>query len=271
MRRLILLLLALLLVSPAAAFDWKDYDKGQRLDIRRFAVNNGLFTLYHEVGHLLIDKLELPVLGREEDAADNIATWMLLQKGTPEANQALEDAVQGWALTAEYFDDRWTNEDFASGYSPDRQRAMQIVCLLVGADGAAFRPVADDYALNSDRQHMCHFEYELIDRSMRQLLAKAASGTEVTVVYHDSGRHLKLAEQMLRNSGIIETVAEEVRRGYRLGGEVTMTVAQCGEPNAFYDTASAEIIFCYELMQDFVDLYADELPRQPTGKKPKSR
>ncbi|NGP18977.1 DUF4344 domain-containing metallopeptidase [Devosia aurantiaca] len=267
MRRLALLLLAVLLASPAAAFDLKDYDKSQRLDMRRFAINNGLFTLYHEVGHLLIDKLDLPVLGREEDAADNIATWMLLQKATPEANQALEDAVAGWALTAEFFDDKWTNEDFSSGYSPDRQRAMQIVCLSVGADRAAFRPVATDYDFDNDRQNSCHFEYELIDRSMRQLLSKAGSGTEVTVTYLDSGRHLKLAEQMLRNSGIIDEVAEEVRQGYRLGGEVTVTVAQCGEPNAFYDTSTTEIIFCYELMQDFIELYAAELPSPSTGKR----
>ena len=37
-----------------------------------FAANNSLFFIYHEVGHLLIDQLALPVLGKEEDAADNM-------------------------------------------------------------------------------------------------------------------------------------------------------------------------------------------------------
>ena len=274
MRRLLMLsisLIAALSASPTLAFDLSGFDKSQRLDIRRFAISNSLFTLYHEVGHLLIDQMRLPVLGREEDAADNMATWMLLEKKTPEANQVLEDSAEGWALTSASFDDRWTNEDFASGYSPDRQRAMQIVCLTVGADGAAFRPVANSYAMLPDRQHSCHFDYDLIDSSMRALLADAGTGTDVTVVYHDSAGALVPAAQMLRNSGIIDDVAEEIRRGYRLDNAVTMTVTECGEPNAFYDPETVEIIFCYELVQDFVDLYAAELPKTTVRKKPKPR
>ncbi len=272
MRLILLVLTALLaLVGPALSFDLSDFSKGQRLDIRRFAINNSLFTLYHEVGHLLVDQMDLPVLGREEDAADNMATWMLLQQKTPEANRVLEDAVEGWALTSAFFDDRWTNEDFASGYSPDRQRAMQIICLTVGADGAAFRGMADSYAMHPDRQHTCLFEYDLIDRSMRQLLSKSGGDSEVRVIYHDSGRHLQLAEQMLRNSGIVERVAEEVRQGYRLDNEVTFAVTECGEPNAFYDPTAIEIIFCYELVQDFIDLYSADLPVINTGKERKQK
>ena len=265
MRRILLVLTALLaLGAPVLAFDIGDYRKTDRLDMRRFAVNNGLFTLYHEVAHLLIDRLQLPVLGREEDAADSMATWMLLQKNTPDANRALEDAAEGWFLTGDSFDNRWTDDDFASGYSPDRQRAMQIICLIVGADGAAFRPIANHYMISADRQRSRHFDYNLIDRSMKTLLAKSGTGTIVDVIYHENNSHLDLAVRMLRNSGIIDTVAEEVRRGYRIDGTVQVTATECGEPNAFYDPATVEIIFCYELMQDFMEMYASGL--EPAGK-----
>lgn len=261
--RLVALLtgLALLLAPlPAAGFELTDFGKAQRSEIKRFAINNSLYTLYHEVGHLLIDQLNLPVIGREEDAADNIATWMLLQRKTPEANRALEDAAHGWILTGESFDNRWNDEDFASGYSPDRQRAMQIICLIVGADGAAFRPVANYYSIHPDRQRSCHFDYEMVDSSMRALLADTGSGTQVDVTYLESSDYLKTAERMLRDSGILDSLAREVRKGYRLDNAVTLTATECGEPNAFYDPGTVEIIFCYELMQDFVDLYAADLP-----------
>lgn len=262
MRRLFALMIAALLLalaSPAQAQDLSGFSKRERADILRFAVNNSLFTLYHEVAHLLIDKLELPVLGREEDAADNIATWMLLGKNTPDSNRVLEDAVKGWLLTGRSFGDHFGDDDYAYGYSPERHRAMQIVCLMVGADRAAFRKVANSYEFDPERQHSCHFDYQLVDRSLRGLLEKPGSGTRVDVVLEDGGRRLRLAERVFRTSGIFEAVAEEVRKGYRLSGRVKFTATRCEEPNAYYDPRTAEIIFCYELVEDFMALYATEL------------
>lgn len=265
MRRLLFvltLLLAGMAAAPAQADALAGLSKKERAEVLRFAVNNSLFTLYHEVAHLLVDKLRLPVLGREEDAADNIATWMLLQKGTPEANRTLEDSAKGWMMTGLLYGAEFEDDDYAAGYSPDRHRSMQIVCMMVGADGAAFRPVANSYSMHPDRQHSCHFEYELIDRSIRSVLGKTGTGTQVDVRYHDSGRRLRVAERVFRSSGIFDEVAEEVRQGYRLNSKVRFTARRCGEPNAFYDPETVEVIFCYELMQDFLDMYADEVREQ---------
>ena len=265
MTRLPALILALILslsALPAAGQDLSGLTKQERADTLRFAVNNGLFTLYHEVAHLLIDRMQLPVLGKEEDAADNFATWVLLHKNTPEANQTLEDAARGWVLTGKSYGDYFGDEDYASGYSPDQHRATQIVCLMVGADGAAFRRVANAYNIPAERQHTCLYDYELVDRTLGGLLSPAASGSRVDVTYHDGGHRLRLAERVFRGSAIFDTVAEELRRGYRLDGRVKFTARRCGESNAFYDPATTEIIFCYELMADFMQLYVDELPRR---------
>ncbi len=262
MQRLLFLLIALLLgpALPASADPMVGLSKQERADTLRFAINNSLFTLYHEVGHLLIDKMKLPLLGREEDAADNIATWILLQKGTPEANQALEDAAEGWMMTGMLYGDTYDDDDYSAGYTPDRHRSMQIVCMMVGADGSAFRRVANSFSMAADRQRSCHFDYEVIDRSISSLLENPGTGTRVDVRYDDSGWRLKLAERVLRSSGIFDDVAEEVRRGYKLSGRVKFTAQRCGEPNAFYDPETTEVIFCYELVQDFLDMYVDELP-----------
>ena len=265
MARLPALLLALVLslgALPASAQDLSHLTKQERADTLRFAVNNSLFTLYHEVAHLLIDKLGLPVLGKEEDAADNIATWILLEKGTPDANQTLEDAVDGWVLTGLSYGDYFEGPDYVSGYSPDRHRAMQIACLMVGADGATFRSMARAYNIPEERQQTCLFDYELMDGALDGLLADSGSGSRVDVTYHDGGTRLRLAERVFRGSGIFDTVAEEVRQGYRLDGRVKFTAKRCGESNAFYDTSTTEIIFCYELIEEFMQLYVDDLPQR---------
>ncbi len=262
MRRLsiaILTLFGLMLAMPAQAFDLSGISKAQRSDTLRFAENNSLFVLYHEVAHLLIDQLKLPVLGLEEDAADNFATWVLIGQKTPHANQTLEHSVKGWVLSGEAYGSGQYEEDYYDGYSLDRERAMQILCLMVGSDGAAFRAMANQYAIPRGRQDTCRWDYDLIDRSYSALLENAGSGTRVLVRYHDGGQRLRMAERAFRASGIFDEVAEHVRGGYRINRTVRFTAKRCGEANAFYDPDTVEIIFCYELMQDYMELYTDDL------------
>src|SRR5262249_24602355 len=52
------------------------------------AVVGPLFdTCLHEFGHALFDMLRLPVLGREEDAADQVSAYIQLQLGEDEARR----------------------------------------------------------------------------------------------------------------------------------------------------------------------------------------
>src|SRR5690606_1275490 len=103
----------------AQAQDLTGFSKAQRADTIRFAANNSLFVLYHEMAHLLVHQLELPVLGREEDAADNVATWMLLNKRSGEADKALADAAEGWLLSGVAYGSGEYEEDYAAGHSLD--------------------------------------------------------------------------------------------------------------------------------------------------------
>ena len=57
-----------------------------------------------------------------------------------------------------------------------------------------------------------------------------------------------------------DEVAAEVSENYKLRRPVKFNARRCGEANAYYDPDTIEIIFCYELMQDFMELYAAELP-----------
>src|SRR6516225_7759504 len=51
----------------------KGLSEQQRIDRVEFVVGNTLFVLLHEMGHVLMAEMKLPVLGREEDAADTFA------------------------------------------------------------------------------------------------------------------------------------------------------------------------------------------------------
>ncbi|HTN61638.1 MAG TPA: DUF4344 domain-containing metallopeptidase [Devosia sp.] len=236
--------------------------KAQRAAMNRFAANNSLFVLYHEIGHMLVHQLNLPVLGREEDAADNMATWTLLRQGTPKADQALADAAQGWLLSGIAYSSEIKDEDLYGNHSLDRQRAFQIVCLMVGSNDSAFRPIANQYAIDRDRQDTCSDDYFTLNRSLEGLLGaranKSGHGTKVSVTYHDAGGDLRKAAAAFRASGVFDQVADEVRTHYSIATPLQFNAKRCGEANAFYEPETDEVIFCYELMQDFIDLYSTD-------------
>jgi len=236
--------------------------KKTRAAAQRFAANYSLFVLYHEVAHLLIDQLDFPVLGREEDAADNMATWTMLNAGTPESHEALADAAYGWLLSGIAYGSGIINGDYGA-HTPDQQRSYQIVCLMVGSDDRAFRNLANEYALERERQDSCFWDYKLIDRSMRTIIdshvdKKVQSGG-VEVTYHDVSGRLRTAADAFRKSGVFDRVAAEVERQYPLRRRVAFNAKRCGEPNAFYDPMTVEIIFCYELMDELIALAAKDM------------
>src|SRR5262249_29934071 len=104
----------------------------QRRELATFVAANLLFALLHEMGHVAISDLGLPVLGREEDAADSFAVVMLLKRATGFSHRVLVEAAQGWSLTD--LRDRKLGKPASSSdeHALDRQRAQQIVCLMVG-------------------------------------------------------------------------------------------------------------------------------------------
>src|SRR3954469_1446355 len=62
-------------------------DPQLRDQLIEFIIGNTLFTLTHELGHAVISEFQLPVIGREEDAADALPTLALLHVGSAFAHR----------------------------------------------------------------------------------------------------------------------------------------------------------------------------------------
>jgi hypothetical protein len=129
------------------------------------AVNS--FILAHEFAHALIHNFELPVLGREEDAADGIATVVLL-KGEEGGLYAI-DAAEFW----EAFSGRQDPPDlaeYADNHSFDRQRADNILCWVAGSDEPVLEAFLENGILPEDRLAACPGEWALLRSSAEQVL-----------------------------------------------------------------------------------------------------
>src|ERR1041385_5551392 len=72
-----------------------------RQDLAEFVVGNLLFVLLHEMAHVHVTEMGLPVLGREEDAADTFATLALIKMGSEFSHGVLIQAAKSWFRSRE--------------------------------------------------------------------------------------------------------------------------------------------------------------------------
>lgn len=121
-----------------------------------------LAVALHEAGHALVDVLELPVTGREEDAVDQLAAWILIQADDV-------DSVLG-AAASYYTEGDADDSDFADEHSLDRQRYFNMVCWAYGSDPDNGQELIDTWELPKARAEGCAAEYAQLDRSWSRLL-----------------------------------------------------------------------------------------------------
>ncbi|MEH6593763.1 MAG: DUF4344 domain-containing metallopeptidase [Halioglobus sp.] len=126
-------------------------------------------TVLHEFAHALFDYLDVPVLGREEDAADQVSAYIYLQMGEAEARRLIKGTAYAYLQEVQR-NDPPTMEDFAGEHSTSAQRAFNLLCMAVGADPALYEDIAILGGLPRYRIDICEEEYELISLAYQALI-----------------------------------------------------------------------------------------------------
>lgn len=133
------------------------------------------FILLHEIGHSVIDEFQLPVLGGEEDAADQFATFMLL---TSNGSHVLKQATMWFytgkpgLLTTLFNSSRLYGDE----HSLMQQRFANVICWGFGRDPNEFAQLAVAAKVPESRLMRCQNEYAKLDRDMRRLLGTSLAG-----------------------------------------------------------------------------------------------
>jgi hypothetical protein len=144
------------------------------------------FTLHHEVGHALVDILDLPITGGEEDAVDQLAAVVMLSSDNSDDIEAVLDAAytkllraQQSAANMEKMTDaqrKWLEDNplMADEHSFDEQRFYNTTCLAYGSDPQTFGELVTGGVIPKGRAARCPFEWKRISRSWLRLLAPFA-------------------------------------------------------------------------------------------------
>lgn len=135
-------------------------------------------TLYHEIGHAIIDVYGLPHTGLEENVADQFAALILIRTYDPETGHTIgQDMLYN---VGNYY--LWTEqrEDGPPAYwdthGTNLQRFYNISCWAYGSNPSYNQDLIDDGWLPEDRSVWCEDEYWKIEQAFSHLLSYYTNG-----------------------------------------------------------------------------------------------
>jgi hypothetical protein len=127
-----------------------------------------LEVFLHEVAHALFDQLRIPILGREEDAADQFAAFMLVHL----SERTARDAVVGvaWMYAQEAKEATLSRNALANVHGLAGQRFYNLLCIAYGAEPGLFADLVEKKYLPESRAEDCADEYGQVAYAVETLM-----------------------------------------------------------------------------------------------------
>jgi len=122
----------------------------------------------HEVAHGLIDYWDLSITGREEDAADQFSTLMLIN-GMPDGEKMALDGARSFKSLAVLEKD--FEKDYSDPHSLDEQRFYNTICLVYGRRPVRYEYLVRNGSIPVERAFQCEEDYARVNKSWQTLLA----------------------------------------------------------------------------------------------------
>lgn len=138
------------------------------------AIDETISAAYHELGHATLAIYQLAFTGREEDVADQLSAFMLLNPGAdgkpyPDGVRIATNTATEWKLSAKEAGD--ANElPFWDGHSMDITRMYNWECWIYGSDPQANAGIVSSGDLPESRAGNCEEEFQNMQRGWQSLL-----------------------------------------------------------------------------------------------------
>ena len=120
----------------------------------------------HESAHALIDILRVPVTGREEDAADQFSTLVLM--GQPDGARKAMQVAHTYKVLSQ--DSLREPPAYWDEHSLDAQRYYDTLCMIYGRDPKQNVKLLTGDRLPDERAEICEKDYQRIETAWKTLL-----------------------------------------------------------------------------------------------------
>lgn len=251
------LILATLVAGSVRHASAANLDDETFLEVATYVLGNVNFTLFHEFGHAIVHGLDLPILGREEDAVDNLAAFLMIpEPGNDLMDEMIIAAADGWLLSHYEAEELGIEIPYWGEHGLDLQRYYNIICLLYGSDPHGFEELADFAELPAERRDRCPEEYQQVVTSWTKVLEPHRTGgnkrpSVINVHYQEPAAQHRRLTGLLTESGIVTSVSKTIGESIHFPNPPRVTVKSCGVANAFFDPSTNEITLCYDLVEEF--------------------
>jgi hypothetical protein len=126
-----------------------------------------VFVVLHELGHAAFDMLQVPVFGREEDAADQMAVFLAIQF-SPEVARTIVRGDYYFFFSNQSDPSQWSH--YADEHGTDSQRLYNGLCWAYGGNPQLFKDFVDQGLLPKARAIDCGNEYRQISDAFNRTI-----------------------------------------------------------------------------------------------------
>lgn len=264
-RTIVVLCASLALLAGIARGQAQSVADGADIDpVTFFVMGNVEYILLHELAHLVIRDLDIPIVGPEEGAADYIATAVLIRADlfdavrAARARQFLLATANGLATAWEYSEQAGDEIRYWDTHSLTIQRFFQVICLVYGSDPEEFSALPGNVGMPPQRAARCGGEYARAIRGLQWLLAnygrqaRDAAGAEVELRYETPPtRTSQGLIAAIREAGMIDNTVRRLREQFTLKEPFSIVFRACRERQAAWLPEQRELVFCYELLDSY--------------------
>jgi len=232
-----------------------------------FVLGNLEYILLHEIAHMLVNDLEIPVIGSEESAADYLATSALIRADRFDPDRAdrarnfLFATANGLASAWDFNASAGVDVQYWDSHALTIQRFYQIVCLIYGSDPVRYAEIPSQVGMPAQRAARCPTEYERADRSMQWLLENYgrregdAENPPIDVVFErPPTRVSQRVAEAVRSSDMLDNTIRRLQERFTIPQSFRIAFRGCAEPQARWLPDAREITVCYALVDSYYAL-----------------
>ncbi|HKA79921.1 MAG TPA: DUF4344 domain-containing metallopeptidase [Xanthobacteraceae bacterium] len=129
-----------------------------------------LDVFLHETGHAVFASLQIPLFGREEDAADQFSAYVMLKFDKDEARRLILGSAYQYKGDMASPTITIQQQNFADEHGTPAQRFFNLLCTAYGSDPKLFADVVEKGFLPEDRAAGCKREYAQLSHAFATLI-----------------------------------------------------------------------------------------------------
>jgi hypothetical protein len=125
----------------------------------------------HEAGHAIFDILRVPILGREEDAADQFSAYVMLKFDKEQSRRLILGSAYQYTMDMHNPEVTLSLSKFSNVHGMPAQRFYNVLCMAYGADPSFFKDLVELGYLPEDRAAGCQLEYKQVRFAFSKLIS----------------------------------------------------------------------------------------------------